>query len=338
MNFEDFWYVVALSDQLRPNQVLSRRVLNERLAIFRDQNGVAVALQDRCLHRSSPLSLGNVVQGNLRCPYHGWRYDAQGQVVEVPSEVKPPRLARCAPRYATCEQDGYIYVRLAAQPDAAVLPFAMPHYQEAGWETVRVINRFQNQVVNCVENFIDIPHTAFVHPGIFRTVQRQPIKMSVSRQQGTTIVQYQQETTNLGWYRRFLNRQGHPIQHTDRFYMPNITSVEYQMGPNRHLFITSQSVPETANITLVYTDVTYRYGFWNKLARPLVKWTAQRIIAQDIAILNAQADVIQRYGNQFSNTTADVIHVFVESIWNAIAEGKDPRTLPDQAVEVEFLV
>ncbi|OUL34409.1 phenoxybenzoate dioxygenase [Nostoc sp. T09] len=340
MQFTDFWYIVALSDQLRPNTVLARTVLGEWLVIFRSEDGQPVALRDRCLHRNSRLSAGKVCDGALQCPYHGWVYDRGGNVIAVPAEgddFKPSHQRR-AQGYATKEQDGYIYVRLADTPSEEFEPFSMPHYGQPGWETVRVINRFANNVTNCAENFIDIPHTAFVHPGVFRNSRHQKLEMTVERWNGSVLVEYRNETSNLGWYSRFLNRQGTDIKHSDRFYLPNITSVEYQMVRNRHLFITSQSIPETENSTLVYTDVTYNYGIWNKLARPFVWWTAQHIIRQDIEILGIQGEAIAKYGTQFSHTPADTIHVFVESIRGAIARGEDPRSLPNQSVKVIFWV
>ena len=88
MKFKDFWYIVALSDRLKPNIVISRTVLGEWLAVFRGEDGKPVALQDRCLHRNSRLSKGKVCQGKLECPYHGWVYDDTGKVVGVPSEGK----------------------------------------------------------------------------------------------------------------------------------------------------------------------------------------------------------------------------------------------------------
>ena len=265
IQFEDFWYVVALSKQLKPNTVLQRTVLDEWLVIFRDTNGQPVALRDRCLHRNTRLSGGTVDQGQLQCPYHGWQYDHAGQVVNVPAEGHEfrPSTKRCAKAYDTYEQDGYIYVRLRGSLNTQ--PFLMPHYQESGWETVRVINRFANSVTNCAENFIDIPHTVSVHPGIFRTARQQPLTMTVKRQQGAVTATYRNETNNLGWSRWFLNPQGHEIYHRDSFYMPNVTSVEYTIGPHRRCFITSQSIPETENSTLVYTDVSFNYGIWNRL-------------------------------------------------------------------------
>lgn len=344
MQFAYFWYIVALSEQLQPNKVLPRTVLGEWLAIFRGEDGQPVALRDRCLHRNSRLSVGKVCDGALQCAYHGWVYDGVGNVIAVPAEgddfkPSPQRRAKC---YATKEQDGYVYVRLADTPSVApsvdLEPFSMPHYGQTGWETVRVINRFANNVTNCAENFIDIPHTAFVHPGVFRTSRQQKLEMTVERWNGSVLVEYRNENSNLGWYSRFLNLQSAEIKHSDRFYMPNITSVEYKMAENRHLFITSQSIPETDNSTLVYTDVTYNYGIWNKLARPFVWWTAQHIIRQDVEILGIQGEAIAKYGTQFYNTPADTIHIFVESIIAAISRGEDPRLLPNQSVKVTFWV
>ena len=341
MNFSDFWYIVALSEQLTDKTVLSRTVLDEWLVIFRDAQGNAVALQDRCLHRNSRLSAGKIQNGQIQCPYHGWQYGADGQVVSVPAEgpVKGScaQIARKAVSYAAREKDGYVYVRLA-ETVPEVSPFAMPCYKVSGWETIRVINRFQNTVTNCVENFIDMPHTASVHPGIFRNTKQQQLKMKVDRYEGTVTAAYSQETKNIGWFSWFLNLDGKEIKHIDQFFMPNITRVEYDMGPTRRCFITSQSVPETENSTLVYTDVTFNYGLWNKLARPFVRWTAQQIIGQDVAALKLQQETIARYGERFAHTPVDTIHVFVESVRDAIAQGKDPRNLPHKSADVTFWV
>ncbi|MBW4618168.1 MAG: aromatic ring-hydroxylating dioxygenase subunit alpha [Cyanosarcina radialis HA8281-LM2] len=340
MQFEDFWYVVALSQQLKSHTVIGSTVLGEWLAVFRGDDGKPVALRDRCAHRNSRLSPGKVDRGQLHCPYHGWVYDKNGQVVAVPAEGDNFKLSdrRCAQRYDTKERDGYVYVRLVANPSEEFEPFKMPYYQQPGWETVRVIDRFRNNVTNCAENFIDIPHTVSVHPGVFRQARQQKLEMTVERKNGSVVVEYKNETNNLGWYSRFLNPKSDEIRHTDSFHMPNITSVEYNLGKNRRFFITSQSIPETEDSTLVYTDVTFNYGIWNKIARPFVRFTAQYIIRQDIEILGIQQEAIAKYGTEFSNTTADTIHVLVESIRDRIEKGEDPRSLPDLVRQVTFWV
>ena len=336
----DFWYVLCESRELKPGQVLARTVLDERIALFRNEKGEAVALQDRCRHRAAPLSRGRVQEGHLVCPYHGWTYNGHGQVEAVPSEGAQFKKisSRCTPSYSTCEQDGFIYLRLNPKPAIDVSPFSMRRYGEKGWRTIRVINRFENTVTNCIENFIDIPHTVYVHPGIFRKERRQLIEVLITRSQGSVRAEYKNENTNLGWFSKFLNPTGGVITHTDEFFMPNVSCVEYGMGPNRHLIITSQATPINERETLVYTDVTYNYGIWTRLAAPMIRWYSQAIINQDIVALKQQDEVIRRYGDDFSNTPSDTIHVYVESIQREIENGRDPRLLPEKTAQVRMYI
>jgi phenylpropionate dioxygenase-like ring-hydroxylating dioxygenase large terminal subunit len=340
MDVKDFWYVVAESRELRSNTVLARKIMGEWVAVFRDENGAPVVVQDRCKHRSAQLSLGTVKNGCLRCPYHGWLYDSEGEVVEVPSEGSNFKQikSRRVKKYSSMERDDYVYVRLQDGPEAVIEPFQMRHYKESGWHTIRLINQFQNNVTNCVENFIDIPHTVSVHPNIFRNERRQKIDVEVVRRNGSVKATYKNETDNLGWFSFFLNPSGDEIIHTDEFFMPNISCVEYIFGPKRHFIITSQSIPVEDSKTLVYTDLTYNYGMWNYLAAPIVRWQGQLIIDQDIDILANQMKVIEKYGSKFSNTPSDTIHVYVESIRRELERGKDPRELPEKSIEFSMFI
>ena len=347
----DFWYIACESRELGPKDVLKRCVLDEDIVVFRDREQKPVILRDRCMHRAAPLSGGQVHEGCLRCGYHGWTYDRDGEVVAVPCErdnFKRGGVKRRAVVHEACEQDDFVYVRLRARcPSSTALlgpgpsditPFAMPKYRAQGYATVRLQNRFRNNVTNCAENFIDIPHTVFVHPSIFRTSRGQKISATVERRAGNVHVNYQGETDNLGWFRWFLNPRAEPIVHVDNFFMPNVTCVEYAFGPRRHFFITSQSVPVHDDETLVYTDLTFDYGIWNMVAKPLVAWQGQKVIDQDLDILSDQMDVIRKTGDDFAHTQADTIHLFVESIRDALMRGQDPRALPDQRREITFWI
>jgi len=342
MDCRNFWYVAAASRSLRHDTVLSVQILGEWVVLFREANGTAVALQDRCLHRCAPLSRGKVRHGTLQCAYHGWTYDGTGRVVQVPSEgpCGPAVPTRRALTFAVCEVDDYVYVNLsAAAPDAIALrPFRIPYYGTRGWGAIRLKHRFPNNVTNCVENFVDIPHTAFVHPRIFRVRKDEKLTAYVRRHDGSVTVQYRHERTNFGIFTLFLNPHGREICHTDAFHMPNVICVDYLFGPRRRFIITSQAIPMTDDETLVYTDLTYNYGLWNTLARPLIRWQARTIIRQDIAILSNQREALRRYGSHFCNTPADVIHVLIESIRNALLQGTDPRLLPEAIHEIEFFV
>jgi phenylpropionate dioxygenase-like ring-hydroxylating dioxygenase large terminal subunit len=117
-------------------------------------------------------------------------------------------LARVHLPYPVIEQDGFVYVRVKRDAVAGIVPFPMPHHGEAGWRTLRLQNRFANSVANCVENFIDIPHTAFVHQGLFRSTRGERLAATVRRANGAVQVSYRNERDNLGRYRWFLNPRG----------------------------------------------------------------------------------------------------------------------------------
>ncbi|MBI5203070.1 MAG: aromatic ring-hydroxylating dioxygenase subunit alpha, partial [Elusimicrobia bacterium] len=152
LDLSHFWYVACQSDELAPGKALGRQILGQRIAVWRDQDGAAHAVKDLCLHRNAPLSSGRVVAEGLRCGYHGWVYDGEGRVVEVPS-LGPDQCkigARCQKTYETLEQEGYVYVRPQKHPAEDTKPFAMPKYGERGYAHVRLINRFENTLTNCV--------------------------------------------------------------------------------------------------------------------------------------------------------------------------------------------
>jgi phenylpropionate dioxygenase-like ring-hydroxylating dioxygenase large terminal subunit len=338
MNRRSFWFIAAESHELTQNKALARRIDDEWLVLFRGPDGKPTALQDRCLHRSSQLSRGKVIDGKIQCPYHGWTYDASGSVVKIPSEGPHGRSSKkCAVTYPVIEQDDYIYVRLSLQAEEETKPFPMPCYRKKGYSTIRLQNTFRNNITNCAENFVDIPHTGFVHPGIFRDISNERITAVVERQEASVKVTYEGEKKNFGIFTWFLNPKGLPVRHTDEFFAPNITTVNYWFG-NKHFIITSQSVPLDDENSLVYTDLTYNYGWWNLISGGVVRRQGQAIIDQDIDVLDNQMKTIKKYGVHFQNSPADVIHTYIESIQAEIAAGRDPSELPRRETRIEFWI
>jgi phenylpropionate dioxygenase-like ring-hydroxylating dioxygenase large terminal subunit len=337
ISYQDFWYIVAESSALTRHNVLSCQVLDEQLVCYRDSDNQAVVLRDRCLHRCGRLSAGTVNNGNLKCPYHGWVYDKQGKVIEIPSLGGKVSNQLQAIKYHTREQDGYIYVCLSNKPNNSY-PFKMSYYKKPGWKNVRLKNLFDNNLSNCVENFIDIPHTAFVHNGIFRASRNELIEANITREHGNVLVQYANEKQNLGSFNWFLNPNRKPIIHTDQFFMPNVTQVNYSLESKWEYVITSQSIPVSQYKTLVYTDISYQFGKLTPFIALLVKRQAKKVIDQDIVVLNQQMEVIKKYGQHFYDTPADAIHTLISEIHQALEEKVNPHLLPKQQMKVKFYI
>ena len=82
--FANVWSIVALASAIAPNRPHPVTLAGERVVLFRDSTGKIAALHDRCPHRGVALSLGKVNEGQLECPFHGWRFNASGANCHVP--------------------------------------------------------------------------------------------------------------------------------------------------------------------------------------------------------------------------------------------------------------
>ena len=321
------WYVAATSNELRRGKPLGVTILEEGIVLFRDAEGRATALIDRCLHRTAALSKGDVFDGCIGCPYHGWTYDGSGQLVTVPSEG-PERFARPGlrvERFPVVEQDGLVWVYMGT-PERALetQPFRLPHADERGWRSYMMLTRFDGDVTDLVENFMDVPHTAFVHAGWFRkATNAKRAEATVQRTRDAVHVEYFQPDDSIGFTKWLMNPDGKPMTHTDRFFMPNVTRVDYMWGERRGFVITSQITPITPDQAIVYTAITFRFGVFNAIARLLLPAYTRAVIQQDVRIMAVQTKNLARFGTRrFHGTEADAIHRAIESLRAYAAAGE----------------
>jgi nitrite reductase/ring-hydroxylating ferredoxin subunit len=116
MTEEPAWWPLALSREVTADAPLARTCGEAELALFRDASGKVCAVEDRCPHRRAPLSLGKMINGDIRCPYHGWTFSgASGACVAIPNlrpdEPVPPRYR--IETYRVHEADGLVWVSLS---------------------------------------------------------------------------------------------------------------------------------------------------------------------------------------------------------------------------------
>ena len=107
------WHPVCYSSKL-DGDPLPVDLLGEPVVVYRGSSGAAHALTDVCAHRGTALSLGHVVNGELRCPYHGWQYGSDGVCTWIPQRAdasKVPGKARVA-SFQCQERYGIVWVTL----------------------------------------------------------------------------------------------------------------------------------------------------------------------------------------------------------------------------------
>lgn len=83
----DYWYPVEYDENVKPGSVIGVTFWKRPIAVYRGMDGQLRALEDRCAHRQLKISTGEVQGCNLTCPYHGWSFDENGKVVQIPHEL-----------------------------------------------------------------------------------------------------------------------------------------------------------------------------------------------------------------------------------------------------------
>ena len=335
----DHWYAAARSQDVGTKRPHGMTILGQPLVLFRDASGSPVALEDRCAHRNAKLSEGDVFDGKIGCPYHGWTYEASGRLCNVPSEgSRSLPVIECAiPSFPVTERYGLVWVWMGEGPPSGE-PFAMPYWDTAGWGAYYMVTDFANEVTNLVENFMDVPHTVFVHRGWFRSRSERRVRTVVERTASSVLVTYDQPSDSIGFTGRILNPEGAPMVHTDKFFMPNVTRVDYDFGGKRGFVITSTCTPRGPFDTRVFTLISYRLGgegllasLAQRIAGVLLPAYTREVIRQDVVIMKNQGDNLVRYGgrHEFRSTDADILHVHIEALRDAAQRGEpspEPRT------------
>jgi phenylpropionate dioxygenase-like ring-hydroxylating dioxygenase large terminal subunit len=127
MGFHRSWYPLCLADDLAAGAAIGRDFLGTRVVAWRDTAGKPVVQSAWCPHLGADLSVGQVVDGRLRCAYHHWSFDGAGACAHIPTGDKIPDAARIF-TYPAEEQWGLVWAFNGERADFPVprIPDAEP--------------------------------------------------------------------------------------------------------------------------------------------------------------------------------------------------------------------
>src|SRR6266487_6323389 len=164
--FRSYWLPALLAEELPEDGSPPVRVklLSERLLAFRDSHGRYGLIDEFCAHRGVSLWFGRNEEGGLRCPYHGWKYDATGQCVDLPSEREESGVRKGIrlKSYPAIELAGVIWAYLGPadkKPEE-------PAYE---WTRVPPAHRYvskrlqETNYLQAMEGALDSIHSGFLH-------------------------------------------------------------------------------------------------------------------------------------------------------------------------------
>jgi phthalate 4,5-dioxygenase len=169
--FRRYWIPALLDAELPERDCPPVRVklLGEKLVAFRDTEGRIGMLDEFCAHRGASLWFGRNEECGLRCCYHGWKYDVNGQCVDLPSEPGERVRSRIKLKSYPCvELGGVIWAYMGPTGQRPPLPsFEWVHLPASHRVTTK---RWQEtNYLQAVEGGIDSSHVSFLHRGDLAT-------------------------------------------------------------------------------------------------------------------------------------------------------------------------
>jgi phenylpropionate dioxygenase-like ring-hydroxylating dioxygenase large terminal subunit len=157
------WYVAAWNHELIDGKKLARTILERPIVLYRGSSGKVVALDDRCCHRAAPLSMGRIEGDDIRCMYHGMKFDAAGKCIQIPGQdIIPAKLG--VRSYPVVERYNLIFIWIGdaekADPNLIV---DYPPLADPKWRGLPGYMHYKANWLLIVDNLSDFAHLAFVH-------------------------------------------------------------------------------------------------------------------------------------------------------------------------------
>ena len=166
--FRRFWIPVAMTGRVGALPV-ALTVLGEELVLFRDLSGRLGLLHKHCSHRRASLEYGIVAERGIRCCYHGWLYDVDGTILDLPGEPPDSPIARrlCHGAYPVHESDGLVFAYLGPPELRPGFPL-LDTLDLPGEELVPYSIDYPCNWLQVAENPMDPFHSVFLHTRVTR--------------------------------------------------------------------------------------------------------------------------------------------------------------------------
>ncbi len=283
-----YWQPAALSEELRGERpVVPVRLMGEDLVLFRDQQGELGLIDRHCPHRGADLCFGRLENNGLRCPFHGWHFNRDGQCVEQPGEPEGSKMHTRikSTAYPVVEKNGIVFAYLGdgAPPEFPALDcFAAPETHVFAFKGLWECNWLQ-----ALEVGIDPAHASFLH----RFLEDEDASKSYGKQ-----FRDQAEGTEIPMTQLLRDYPRPEITIEDTDYGMRLIALRHLQDGRTHVRVTNQIFPCAISIPMsremiitqwhvpVDNESCYWYSMFTSFDKPVnkEKMRAQRLAEHEL--------------------------------------------------------
>lgn len=281
------WYLVCKSSDLGATPIRLTR-LGRHIALWRDAEGKAHAVEDFCPHRGAPLSHGLVVDGKLACRYHGLAVDGTGTVTDVPPVHNCPLVGRkLIEGYPVREAAGAIWLYFSDGIDDHVPELELPNeLTSPEWSGFIYAQEWNCHYQLPLDNRLDPMHAIYLHADSF----------TLAYGVKTSVINLTE--TEHGFVIERDNQRGVNIDRTEVVYKPGsnvfvFTQIPYPKAAGGNFFaIVSHLTPIDEHRTYLWVmrcqkSQGWRRDLWRFLYKNRLEARHDYVIEQDRAIIEA---------------------------------------------------
>ena len=284
------WYVIYDSDKLKPGQAVGIRRLGENLVLWRNETGEVSCLADRCVHRGAALSQGQVREGCIECPFHGFLFNGDGRCTRIPANGKqapvPPRFN--AKRIHVRDRHRFVWMYWGSgEPSSEELPFFNDIDESYSYTTLE--SPIAVHYTRAIENQLDVVHLPFVHK---KTIGRGGRTLVVGPKilvEGDSLFVWVKNAQDLG--------QPLPSEADAQFGGLQDQHLEFRfpatwqnwLTPKFRIFLSFTPVDDgnTLQVMRVYQKFV-TFPVLRKLVDATMLWSSRKILAEDNFIVTRQ--------------------------------------------------
>jgi len=319
VGLRNYWYPVALSEDVGRDKPVAIKCLGEELVVWRDEHGLPAVLFGRCPHRGARLSVGRILEGQLQCAFHGLRFDREGKCVLIPWEPddSPSRHEVCVQSYPAQELGGYIWAYLGDAnrfPPPRLqqeVPEELLHGEEFVWFRMPTEIWDANWLLTVDGG--DGFHAVMLHA---ETQAVEDHRWEGGRPQSASASLAERRVkivdTSYGVRGIAVDREGRPVHHGhlldvkgDRFILPCVTTNVIRPVPGVEPYVARLwQFPLDERRTIVQRLVVQKVtspeaaARWEKLFHEVVKPRLEGISREDAMIARSQGDLLTARKNE----------------------------------------
>ncbi|CAN7537350.1 aromatic ring-hydroxylating dioxygenase subunit alpha [Phenylobacterium sp. LjRoot225] len=291
----DIWYFAALSSELKAGKLARYEILGEPVMLGRSPAGQVFALKDICPHRAAPLSAGRFTTEaggaqSVECPYHGWRFGADGGCTAIPSLVDDQTMdvGRIrVRRYQVAESQGLVFVWMASEARREAEPTEpAPTFPGVVGGAPKLVDRmaFDSHIDHAVVGLMDPAHGPYVHQQWWwrsAKSQHEKAKRFEPRDAGFSMVRHEPSKNS----RAYAVLGGEPLTEIS-FRLPGLRWEHVTVGKRQVLSLTCLT-PVHATKTRI-TQIIWSDHPAFALLKPLIAAGARAFLRQDGEMVNLQ--------------------------------------------------